>query len=216
MEARFRVASLKPPPFFEKNKTRIFLLTSSALFLGSLLFPYWIFVMSAPTYPEKSLIIAVYADRLEGDIEEWRIVSRLVGVKVPPPVPELDLKIIPIMIVALSILSLVTAIKNRFAKIAMIASWVVIISLASWAQYRLYLIGHDLDETAPLRAYVKPFTPPLIGWITVAGRITVYHWPYMGSILFMVATLLITFVASLRFRNFIASLRLRLSQPKGT
>lgn len=184
------------PPFFFKNKNKILSLIACIFFLISLLFPYWLFIMRAPTYPERALVIAVYADRLAGDIEEWSIVSRLVGIKIPPPVPELDFKVIPILMVALASLALLSAFKGKkLSKIASIASWLSIIILMGWTQYKLYVIGHDLDETAPLRNYVKGgFTPPVIGSVNI-GSITVYHWPYIGAILFLAATLLLTYVA---------------------
>lgn len=176
------------------------MLIPALLYIVSLAFPYWVFIMHAPTYPERALMINVYADRLEGDLEEWGRVSRLVGVKVPPPVPELDLKVIPIVMVALASLSLVSNYKKKWLKIVCIAAWSSSIALVAWTQYRLYLLGHDLDPNAPLRHYVEPFTPPVIGWITVGGKITVYHWPHVGSSLFL-AAIIITTIALLRQRR---------------
>jgi hypothetical protein len=184
-----------PTSFYFKSHTysRIYPIISFILFLTSLLFPYWLFIMDAPTYPEKDLTIAIYADRLAGDLKEWGTVSKLVGIKVPPPTPELDLKIVPLITIILAVLSFISAFKGKgWIKLTVVASWLTLASLSAWMQYRLYIIGHDLDPTAPLRGYVKPFTPPIIGWVTVGGKITVYHWPYIGSILFLVATLLIT------------------------
>ena len=183
---------------------RLIILTA-VIYLASLLFPYWLFIMHAPTYPEKALVISVYGDRIAGDIQEWGTVSRLVGIKVPPPTPELDIKIIPIFMIILAFLSALSFFYRGFLKVSVIAAWALLALLIAWTQYRLYLIGHELDPTAPLRNYVKPFTPPVIGWITVAGKITVYHWPYIGAILVLAATLINTF-AFLKVRKLGSSL----------
>jgi hypothetical protein len=163
------------------------------LYLVSLLFPYWLFIMDAPAYPEKDLSLMVYADRLVGDLTEWGTVSKLVGIQVPPPLPELDLKLIPAIILVLAALALVSAFRGHWwLKLTTITSWATLTALMAWMQYRLYLVGHNLDPTAPLRRYVEPFTPPVIGWITIGGKITVYHWPHLGALLFLAATLIAT------------------------
>lgn len=56
-------------------------------------------------------------------------------------------------------------------------------SLAGWAQYRLYQAVHNLDPKAPMRYAVKPFTSPLVGIVRV-HKITIYHLPHVGFLLF--------------------------------
>lgn len=73
-------------------------------------------------------------------------------------------------------------------KIAAIAPWVLIAGMTIFTPYSLYLFGHDLDPTAPLR-YVEPFTPPVIGVVKV-GSLTTYHLPHIGSFLLVFAALL--------------------------
>lgn len=91
------------------KRTRLLPLAAAALFLISIFLPYWLLAMDAPTYPERTLRVDIYATQLKGDVEEWNRVSRLVGVKVPPPLPELDLKVIPAVMAALAALSLAAA-----------------------------------------------------------------------------------------------------------
>ncbi len=163
-------------------KSKKFTFISIILLLSSLFFPFWVCIMVAPTYPE-GLRIDFYGDRLEGDIREWSIISNLVGINIPTNVPEIDMKIIPLIILSLSAIFALSFFSRKWLKISVIVSLITLSALSAWTQYRLYLIGHNLDETAPLRNLIEPFTPPIIGWIDVGGSITVYHLPHIGSTL---------------------------------
>lgn len=178
------------------KRARLALIAAAALFLGSAFLPYWLLTMDAPTYPERTLRVDIYGTELKGDVQEWHRVSRLVGVKVPPPLPELDLKVIPGVMVGLAALSLAAALRGRtMARVASVVTWASLASLLGLLQYRLYAVGHDLDPNAPLRNFVKGgFTPPAIGKITV-GSITTYHWPNVGALVALLAALLVTAVA---------------------
>lgn len=138
--------------------------------------------MRAPTYPERPLAVRVYAYKYAGDIDEWNRVGRLVGVRVPPPIPEAVFRLIPIAILILVILCLMAAWRERWLTAAAIAPWLVLALLVAWAQYSLYVFGHSLDPNRPLK-YIQPFTPPVIGVVRM-GKIRTYHLPYLGSLLF--------------------------------
>lgn len=174
---------------------KIAFFVSSGLLLSSLFVPYLFTVFTAPQYPDRSPKIYLYTDRLGGDVGEWKVVGRYIGVKVPPELPEFDLKIISVIIVFLSAFVSLSAFGSvRWKKTASVILLVAGISLAGWAQYRLYQAGHNLDPTAPMRYAVKPFTPPLIGIVKV-HKITIYHLPHAGSILFGAATVLTLYAA---------------------
>ncbi|MDP6420479.1 MAG: hypothetical protein QF672_04040 [SAR202 cluster bacterium] len=176
------------------KRTRIALIGAAVLFLTSIFVPYWLMTMTAPPYPNQMLKVSVHGDRLEGDVVEWHRVSRLVGVTVPPPMPEIDFKVMPIAMIASAALALLAALTRRrvLSISACFLAWTVSVGMLGVLQYRLYLIGHDLDPTAPLRFFVKGgFTPPAIGKLTV-GSITTYHIPHVGTALTFAAILILT------------------------
>lgn len=177
------------------RRGRLLALAAAVLFLASLAFPFWTARMQAPSYPEKALALHMYAYKHAGDIEEWNLVGRLVGVKVPPPIPPLFFRLFPAAVVALSALALFSAARGRWLLVAAIAPWLVLGILLAWGQYSLYLFGHNLDPERPLR-YLQPFTPPIVGVITM-GKIQTYHFPNVGSLLFGAAGALLVARAGL-------------------
>ena len=164
-------------------------LIAAALFLVSLPLPYWTVIMNAPTYPERNLSMRVYPTHYEGDIREWNLIGNLVGVKVPPPIPDLAFEIVPVLIVLLAISSLIAAFDQRWLAVSMIMPWILLIGLTAFTQYSLYIFGHDLNPDRPLR-YIEPFTPPVIG-IKKIGTLLTFHLPHVGSFLFIAASLLL-------------------------
>ena len=155
--------------------------------------------MDAPTYPERNLSMRVYTYMYEGDLEEWNVVGNLVGVKVPPPIPDIVFTIVPISIFLLIILCLVTALKPSLLKFTAFMPWVVITGLTIFTQYSLYVFGHDLDPKRPLR-FIDPFTPPVIG-VKKIGTMLTYHLPHIGSFLLVIASLLLFWAYKLYKNN---------------
>ena len=173
----------------KKHRVVIAAFIAGGLFLVSLPLPYWTVIMKAPTYPERDLSMRVYPTYYEGDIREWNVVGNLVGVKVPPPIPDVAFVIVPALITLLALLSLVAGFNRGWLKTAMIAPWVVLAVLTAFTQYSLYIFGHDLAPDRPLR-YVEPFTPPVIG-VKKIGTMLTYHLPHVGSFVYMGAALLL-------------------------
>ncbi len=173
----------------KKHRVVIAAFIACGLFLVSLPLPYWTVIMKAPTYPERDLSMRVYPTYYEGDIREWNVVGNLVGVKVPPPIPDVAFVIVPALITLLALLSLVAGFNRGWLKTAMIAPWVVLAGLTAFTQYSLYIFGHDLAPDRPLR-YVEPFTPPVIG-VKKIGTMLTYHLPHVGSFVYMGAALLL-------------------------
>lgn len=174
----------------KKNSVKL-IIAAIVLLLISLPMPFWAVIMDAPTYPERNLSMRVYLNYFEGDIDEWNIVGSLVGVKVPPPIPEEAFVIVPIAMGLLILICVVAVFQPKLLKIAAFGPWVFITALTIFTQYSLYLFGHDLDPNAPLR-YIKPFTPPVIG-IKKIGRMVTYHLPQEGSLLLVAAGVLLFF-----------------------
>lgn len=164
-------------------------LLAAFLLIISFPLPFWTVIMVAPTYPERNLTMRVYADHYDGDIREWSVVGNLVGVKVPPPIPEEVFVIVPILLGILVTLSLVSAFYPKLLRFTVWGPWIILTGLTIWTQYSLYIFGHDLAEDRPLR-YIEPFTPPVIG-VKKIGNMLTYHLPHVGSFLLVAAGILL-------------------------
>ncbi|MBI4199123.1 MAG: hypothetical protein HY535_01445 [Chloroflexi bacterium] len=171
------------------KRQQLLALAAVPLFLASLAFPFWTARMKAPTYPEKALAMELYAYKYDGDLEEWNRVGRAVGVRVPPPVPDVFFPLFTAAVVGMGALALAGALRERWLGVAAVCPWLVLGVLMAWGQYSLYLFGHSLDPERPLR-YLEPFTPPIVGVLTL-GKIQTYHFPYVGSLLFVAAAALV-------------------------
>lgn len=163
---------------------------SAILLLISIFTPYLFIVFTSPQYPDKSPKMFLYLYKLMGDIKDWEVVGRYIGINTHLNFPEFEHKILVSIILFLSALLFISQFKNeKWKKIISIFLLFSGLLLAGWAQYRLYQQGHNLDPNAPLRFVVKPFTPPLIG-LTKVHRIVIYHFPHIGFFLFAASCLL--------------------------
>lgn len=174
-----------------KNKTLTLCASAALLLIASLPLPFWTVIMTAPTYPLGNLSMRVYLNYFEGDLREWNTVGNLVGVKVPPPIPEITFQIVPILMGLLILSTIIACFKPQILKIVSFFPWILITVLTIYTQYALYLFGHDLDPNRPLRI-IQPFTPPVIGWIKI-GSLMTYHLPHFGSLLLVTAGILLYF-----------------------
>ncbi len=175
------------------GKGRFLPLAAAALMLASLALPYWTASMYAPAYPGQPLSLHMFAFKYQGDIAEWNIVGRLVGVHMPPPIPDVFFLLFPASVIALSLLALVVALTNRLSKLAATLPWILMTIITGWGQYSLYLFGHSLDPQRPLK-YFDAFTPPIVGILTL-GKIKTYHYPDIGTFLFVAGACLLALYA---------------------
>lgn len=172
---------------------------AGVLLFASVTVPYLAMIFTSPQYPDSSPVVLLYTDRLGGDVHEWQVVARYIGVKVPPDLPEFDMKIITALVVLLSLVTFAAGfMAARWKQVIVALLLVAGVALAGWAQYRLYQAGHNLDPKAPMRYAVKPFTPPLVGIVRV-HKITIYHVPHAGFLFFGGAVVLTLF--AVRRRN---------------
>lgn len=187
------------------KRSKILPLLAAGLFLASLPLPYWMTVMDTPTYPEKDLSIRIYTYYYEGDVDEWNRVGKLVGVQVPPPIPEIAFVLAPLAVAGLALLAVAAAFRERWLKFVWPAPWLFLAAATVWTQVALYQFGHNLDPDRPLK-YFEPFTPPVIGWVAI-GKIVTYHLPHSGSALFVIAAVLLTWAEMQRRRKKIADVQ---------
>jgi len=170
-------------------------LIAGLFLITSLLFPFVGIILTSPQYRSDPPRILLYLYKLEGDMNEWKVLGRYVGINVEPQLPEFKSKVLVYIIGFAGIMAIISAfLDKRWKKIVSILIIIVGIGCAGLAQYRLYQQGHSLDPNAPLRNVAKPFTPPLFG-ITRIHRITIYHFPHVGTVLIGVATV-ITFLSA--------------------
>lgn len=170
------------------SRRRLFL-SAAALVAVAAWLPYWGFVMSAPQYPDESLILQVSHTGIGGDVQEVETLQQYIGVRFPKELPELDW--LPSSMVGLAILLAaagfaplgVTGLLVRWSSIALFAALLLVSAVT--VQRRLYSVGHERDHHAPITA-VKDFTPRLFG-PTKVGNFTVWSFPHVGGVALVAA-----------------------------
>lgn len=161
--------------------------------------PYWGFVMSAPQYPNESLVLNVWRHGITGDVQEVETLQQYIGVRFPEDLPELEW-LVPAMLALAVVLALAgvagAGIGGRLIRGTSVALFVaLLVFCALTVQRHLHSVGHDRDRDAPITA-IKDFTPRLIG-PTKVGNFTVWSFPHVGG-LALVAALSLAMFASMR------------------
>ncbi|HNN83423.1 MAG TPA: hypothetical protein PKL62_04620 [Accumulibacter sp.] len=152
----------------------------------SLVVPLWQIRMEAPQYP-RGLHMDIYSYTIEGgndghDIVEINTLNHYIGMHKIDRQSLSDLDFMPFLFGVLALLVLrVAAIGNVRALIdlTVLAGYGCTFAFGRFI-YRLYVFGHELDPTAPVK--VKPFTPVIIGSKQIAN-FTTHSYPQLGAIL---------------------------------
>lgn len=157
--------------------------------------PYWGFVMSAPQYPDESLVLNVSRQGITGDVQEVETLQQYIGVRFPKEFSELEW-LVPVMLalaVVLAIAGLAGAgAGGRVIRWTSIGLFIALLAFCALTVRRnLYAVGHDRDRDAPITA-IKDFTPRLIG-PTKVGNFTVWSFPHVGGLALVLALSLATF-----------------------
>lgn len=146
--------------------------------------PLWRISMTAPQYP-NGLYMDIYAYKLEGGddgvhINEINTLNHYIGMRKLDAAAAADLDWIPFALGALLLLTLRVAAIGTVRNLIDLAVMTGYVSAFAFGRfvYRLWVFGHDLDPTAPVR--VKPFMPVVLGHKTVANFET-YSLPQLGS-----------------------------------
>lgn len=153
---------------------------------ASLLLPLWQIRMEAPQYP-SGLHMDIYSYTLKGgndghDITEINTLNHYIGMRKIDRQALSDLDFMPFVFGILGLLVL------RVAAIGNVRSLIDLTLLSGYGCtfafgrfiYRLYVYGHELDPTAPVK--VQPFTPVIIGSKQIAN-FTTHSYPQLGSVL---------------------------------
>ena len=147
--------------------------------------PLWRISMSAPQYPD-GLYLDIYAHKIDGGnngqhIKEITTLNHYLGMHKIDRAELSDLDWIPFALGLLVILTLrCAAIGNvrALVDLAVIAGYIGAFALGKFV-YKLYVFGHNLDPTAPIK--VEPFTPAIFGTKQIANFST-SSYPQLGSI----------------------------------
>ena len=167
---------------------RLFVI-AAALVVAAVWLPYWGFVMSAPQYPDESLMLNITHRGISGDVQEVTTLQQYIGVRFPEELEELEM-LVPAMF-GLAVVLVAAGFAGtgptgrivRWASVALFLGFLII--CAQTVQRHLYAVGHDRDRDAPITA-IKDFTPRLIG-PTKVGNFTVWSFPHVGGIALVAA-----------------------------
>ena len=172
---------------------------AAVLVAAAVWLPYWGFVMSAPQYPDESLVLNISHRGISGDVQEVTTLQQYIGVKFPEDLNELEV-LVPAML-GLAIVLVIAGVAGsgltgriiRWASVGLFAA--LLVFCGATIQQHLYSVGHDRDRDAPITA-IKDFTPRLIG-PTKVGNFTVWSFPHVGG-LALVAAMSLAALGSLR------------------
>jgi hypothetical protein len=148
--------------------------------------PLWKISLHAPQYP-NGLWMDVYMHKVEGGnsgqhIKEINTLNHYIGMHKIDRGELADLDWIPFAVGLLVVLAL------RCAAIGNVRSLIDLVALTSYVTvfafgrfiYKMYVFGHNLDPSAPLK--IKPFTPAIFGTKQIAN-FTTTSMPQLGSLL---------------------------------
>ena len=130
-----------------------------------LFFPMWKIELSAPQYPE-GLVLKIWPNKLAGDVEIINGLNHYIGMRHMHTEDFVEFKILPIIIIAFSILGIFTLILNRkkyFSAWFYLFLVICIVSMIDFYRWE-YDYGHELNPDAPIKVPGMAYQPPLIGY----------------------------------------------------
>jgi len=188
--------------------TRVTLgLVAAVLVLLSAGLPVWEARLDVKQYPEGPLVLTAFGDRLQGDVEEVRILNHYVGLKVFDMADLWETALwIPAVVAALGLVVVAVLFPRRspgapkpprssIGTLARVGLWAIPVGILADVQFRLYQLGHSMDSGAAFRQ--EPFTPWVVGRVRVASNTVTTAWPGRAVALLLAAAFLMTFGMSL-------------------
>ena len=167
-------------------RSRVILLLLVVPLVLTMTQPLWRISMTAPQYPD-GLYLDVYAHKIDGGnhgqhIKEINTLNHYIGMHKIDRAELSDLDWIPFGLGLLVILTL------RCAAIGNVRALVDLVVVAGYIGgfafgkfvYKLYVFGHNLDPTAPIK--LEPFTPAIFGTKRIAN-FTTSSYPQLGSVM---------------------------------
>jgi copper chaperone NosL len=147
--------------------------------------PLWKISLRAPQYP-SGLWMEIYTHKVEGGnkgqhIAEINTLNHYIGMHRIDRAELSDLDWIPFAIGLLIVLALRCAVIGNIRTLidlVVLTGYVTVFAFGRFV-YKLYVFGHNLDPTAPLK--VEPFTPAIFGTKQIAN-FTTTSTPQLGSL----------------------------------
>lgn len=176
-------AFLDRPLFLRSRVILLLLIVPLALTMTQ---PLWRISMTAPQYPD-GLYLDVYAHKIDGGnhgqhIKEINTLNHYIGMHKIDRAELSDLDWIPFGLGLLVILTLrCAAIGNvrALVDLVVVAGYIGAFAFGKFV-YKLYVFGHNLDPTAPIK--LEPFTPAIFGTKRIAN-FTTSSYPQLGSVM---------------------------------
>lgn len=163
----------------------------------SVFHPLWQIEMEAPQYP-AGLQLEIYAYKIEGGdhgrhLQEINTLNHYIGMHSLDREALSDLDWIPFALGALLIFTLRVAAIGTVSSLVDLVVATAYVSLFAFGRfvYTLYVFGHNLSPTAPVK--VPGFMPAILGSKQIAN-FTTHSFPALGSLLLAVFALGITAV----------------------
>jgi hypothetical protein len=148
--------------------------------------PLWKISLSAPQYPD-GLWMEIYTHKVDGGnkgqhINEINTLNHYIGMHKIDRGELSDLDWIPFALGLLLVLTLRCAAIGNIRSLIDLAVLTGYISVFAFGRfiYKLYVFGHNLDPSAPLK--IEPFTPAIFGTKQIANFST-SSYPQTGSVL---------------------------------
>lgn len=148
--------------------------------------PLWRISLKAPQYPD-GLWMEIYTHKVEGGnkgqhIHEINTLNHYIGMHKIDRGELSDLDWIPFAVGLLLVLALRCAAIGNVRSLVDLTVLTFYVTLFAFGRfiYKLYVFGHNLDPTAPLK--VEPFTPAIFGTKQIAN-FTTTSMPQLGSLL---------------------------------
>ncbi|WP_310559805.1 hypothetical protein [Flavobacterium sp.] len=182
--------------------SKVMLLFTSVLFIGSLFVPMWRIELQAPQYPE-GLVIQLYANKIGGDVAIINGLNHYIGMATLHTENFFEFKVLPYIFGAFGFVSLVLIfIARRKAVLVFLISYVLFVVLAAIDFYRWnYEYGHNLNPNAAIVVPGMAYQPPLIGYKQLLN-FGAYSIPDTGGWMLSLAGILLAIVVLLEFKIF--------------
>lgn len=183
------------------SKLSVVLLIVAAIFTGIAAFTsLWRIDITAPQYPEGMVMYIGGMQGVDGgedgiDLEKINELNHYVGMMQIHPGDFWEFSVLPYVILAFAVWFLLSAIaRKKGMTIAGLIAFGIFGILGFIDFYHwMYVYGHDLDPTAPIKIPGMSYQPPMLG-IKQLLNMTVLSQPDLGGYLLIIAGVLLAFV----------------------
>lgn len=148
--------------------------------LLTFVWPLWHYYFEAPQYPE-GLAMQIWANKLTGRVDLINGLNHYVGFMHLDAADFWELKVLPILIVLVSLTGIVAAIVGRKR---LFQAWLwfygvfAALGMSDFARW-LYQFGHTVDPKAAIT--MEGYTPPMVG-TSIFMNFYITAWPGWGAV----------------------------------